>query len=141
MQLFSSILCLLAISSLTGCVISPGVTKRTPTVVGRGLDSRTSAPVAQATVALHDAPSLRYTQTDASGRFLLPKSSNFHFFELIGFCAGGPLDVLDDLSPDIDISHPDYSSARINPRIHVLGRDINSGDSILIKDIRLKRLR
>lgn len=50
------------------------------------------------------------------------------------------MDVLGELSPDVDVSHPDYSPTRIDPRRHVSG-DYPYDGPIAINDIRLQKSR
>ena len=48
------------------------------------------------------------------------------------------MDMLNDLSPDIDVTHLNYSPAKINPRHHALGEYKYDGP-IVIKDILLQK--
>jgi len=98
--------------TLSGCIIFPGTSQRTPELTGRVIDARTHHPVAAANIALHDAPKLRSTTTDANGRFRLAPTHNFHIVTYIGMC-GGPAPILRDLSASLDVSHPDYGSRTI----------------------------
>lgn len=80
---------------LSSCSIVPGISERTSAVSGRIVDATTSRPIADASISLHDAPKLRSTKSDANGRFLLRKTSNFHIISIYGICGPGGMAPVD----------------------------------------------
>lgn len=93
--------CLSAFPWLSGCIVPyPHTTLRAPEVSGTVLDARTGAPIKGVQVVQGESPSTwgskpkrRTATTDASGRFVLPKSHNYHW----GIGSGG--ERFDDLPP------------------------------------------
>ncbi len=62
---------------LTGCLIAPHTSERSPEFRGTVLDARTRSPVEGAKVALLEDPGISCT-SDASGCFQLEATRNFH---------------------------------------------------------------
>lgn len=108
--------CLSAIPLLSGCVIPyPHTTLRSKEVTGTVLDARTRAPIKGARVVQSEhsingaKPKTRATTTNASGRFKLPTSHNFH----LAIGSGG--ERFEDLPPghvyeEVTIFSPGYLS-------------------------------
>lgn len=67
-----------SICLLTGCLPIPHTTERTPEISGRVLDAQTHSPIQRAKIFLVQKPH-HTTLTDASGRFRLKETRNFHW--------------------------------------------------------------
>jgi len=77
-KLVQSLVGILLLTLLTGCLPIPHTTPRSDDVHGRVLDAVTRAPVKGAKVALSLSPH-HETFTDADGRFHMKATRNFHW--------------------------------------------------------------
>lgn len=128
---------LITLLGLVSCFPIPGTSSRTPQMSGRVIDMETRRPIAGAQVALRDAPKLRSSVTDRSGRFLLKESRNVYLYQAVHTDTG----MLRSLDSDLAITCHGYHSKEIDPRRHAVLVDSSAHPRIELRDILLRPLK
>jgi hypothetical protein len=118
-----------------GCVIWPTTSERSPEVQGRVVDSVTALPVPNATVALHEHPSIK-ARSDDKGAYRIRATHNFHLIHVLGIC-GDEYPVGNYYRADeLDVSHPLYEGVRIQAR-QFSNPPYSHEDTVVLRDISL----
>ena len=129
------ILSVLVVAGLSGCVWPvPHKSERSPEVRGRVIDAVTHLPIAKATVALHNHPSIM-ARTDRTGAYRVQATHNVHLVTFLGMCSSDfPQGKY--YGDEVDVSHPLYQTNQIRARQYRDERFTN-GTPLVLRDITL----
>ena len=137
-NLLSSLLVAPLALVLSGCLIYPHTSERSPEIRGRVFDADTRQPIAGAKVSWLEQ-SRSSTKTDAAGAYTLHKTHNLHWM------VSGPCASDWPMGRDLEclwVSHLDYAPTNVNVFANVYARDfVHEGDTRYLpaRDILLHR--
>jgi len=118
----------------TGCISGPSKDERSPEVRGRVVDAQSHQPIAGATIALEEHPSIS-ALSDNSGAYRLRATHNVHLVTFLGICSS-EFPAGKYYGDRLQVSHPLYQMQQIRGREY---RDQSWTNSsvLVLKDISL----
>ena len=136
----ASLICLLALPWLSGCLIYPHYDKRSPEVNGRVIDAESHQPLAGASVSFSSKRSLS-AKTDTNGYFIIKETRQWEPLLGVGIC-GPEYKIGDYYYPEyLDIAHPAYLPLQLGVRDYRELEQAKPGalpHQIRLRDIALK---
>ena len=118
----------------TGCISGPSKDERSPEVRGRVVDAQTQQPIAGATVALQEHPSIS-ALSDSSGAYRLHATHNVHLVTFLGICSS-EFPAGKYYGDRLQVSHPLYQAQEIRGRQYRDPRWTNS-TVLVLRDVSL----
>jgi hypothetical protein len=117
-----------------GCMAGPSRDERSPEVRGRVVDAQTQRPLAGATIALREHPSIS-ALSDTSGSYRLRATHNVHLVTFLGICSSD-FPAGKYYGDGLQVSHPLYQTQEIHGRQYRDTRWTNSA-VLMLRDVLL----
>ena len=117
-----------------GCLSGPSRDERSPEVRGRVVDAKTQQPIADATIALQEHPSLSVL-SDTAGCYRLRATHNVHLVTFLGICSSD-FPAGKYYGDGLQVSHPLYQTEEIHARQYRDARWTNS-TVLVLRDVLL----